>query len=88
MFDDTKDWSEKLVLYPHHLTPGATTFSKEAAQPVALSSAEPLKEEMLHFIDCCTTGKIPFSPASQAQQVLSLINAVEMSDQKKEWVSL
>jgi UDP-2-acetamido-3-amino-2,3-dideoxy-glucuronate N-acetyltransferase len=88
VFDDTKDWSEKLILYPHHVTPGATAFSKEAAQVVPLSSAEPLKEEMLHFIECCASGKMPLSPASQAQQVLSLIKAVEKSDQQKEWVLL
>ena len=59
VFDDTKAWPEKLVLFQDHIRPDEESFIIERASPVALpvAESEPLKEEMQTFVDCCLTGK-------------------------------
>ncbi len=59
VFDDTKAWPEKLVLFQDHIRPDNESFIIERASPVALpvAEAEPLKEEMRAFVDICLTGK-------------------------------
>jgi UDP-2-acetamido-3-amino-2,3-dideoxy-glucuronate N-acetyltransferase len=59
VFDDTKAWPEKLVLFQDHIRPDNESFIIERASPVALPVAEgePLKDEMRAFIDSCLTGK-------------------------------
>ena len=59
VFDDTKAWPEKLVLFQDHIRPDDESFIIERASPVALpvAESEPLKEEMRTFIDSCLTGK-------------------------------
>lgn len=88
VFDDTRGWSEKLMFFPQDFMPGVSTPTRGAPESIDLEPSEPLKEELLHFIDCFSNKKTPLSPAAQAQQILSLIKAAEASDHKKEWVSL
>ena len=59
VFDDTKAWLEKLVLFQDHIRPDGDVFIIERASPVALSvvEGEPLKDEMRAFVDTCLTGK-------------------------------
>jgi len=59
VFDDTKAWPEKLVLFQDQIRPDKESFIIERASPVALpvAEAEPLKEEMRTFVDSCLTGK-------------------------------
>ena len=59
VFDDTKAWPEKLVLFQDHIHPDDESFIIERASPVALpvAESEPLKEEMRTFINSCLTGK-------------------------------
>ena len=56
IFDDTKPWGEKLLLFRHHLkwTNGTVpTVEQKDAEKVNVIQAEPLKEECKHFIKCC-----------------------------------
>lgn len=58
VFDDTKSWPEKLTLFQDNIRPDGEGFMIERASPISLpiAEAEPLKDEMRAFINCCDTG--------------------------------
>ncbi|HCI49072.1 MAG: hypothetical protein A2621_01840 [Alphaproteobacteria bacterium RIFCSPHIGHO2_01_FULL_41_14] len=86
VFDDTKEWAEKLIFYANQIEIASPLLTRQAGEAMALTPGEPLKEELTHFVECLRTQKEPLSSALQAQQVLSLIKAAESSDQNKSWV--
>ena len=88
VFDDTKEWHEKLVVYGHPLTVGSSALNKSTPEATHLEASEPLRAELTHFIECINQKRPPLSSATQAQQVLSLIQAAETSEKKNAWVSL
>lgn len=88
VFDDTKEWAEKLVFYGHTLREGSSLLNKDMPEAMKMDASEPLREELIHFINCIENKTIPLSSATQAQQVLSLIKAAELSEKKNAWVSL
>ena len=59
VFDDTRPWAEKLTLYRDSITPDGDNFAISRSKPLhlPLEEAEPLKQEMQAFIDCCETGQ-------------------------------
>ena len=59
MFDDTKPWPEKLTLFTDHITQAGEMFVVERDNPIHLpiEEKEPLKEEILAFIQVCQTGQ-------------------------------
>jgi UDP-2-acetamido-3-amino-2,3-dideoxy-glucuronate N-acetyltransferase len=88
IFDDTKDWPTKLELYSHPIVVGSSLVSRSRGKTIPLEPSEPLRDELSHFIECIDTQKIPLSSAEQAHQVLSLIQAAELSEKRKNWVPL
>ena len=46
----------------------------------------PLDAEMIHFIECIQQGKAPRTPAQDAIEILSIINAAHQSIKAGEWV--
>lgn len=88
VFDDTKEWAEKLVFYPHQIVPQSSLLQRGAPEGISILSSEPLREELTHFIECIQTHQKPLSSARQAHQVLTLIQAVEEADHKKTWISV
>jgi UDP-2-acetamido-3-amino-2,3-dideoxy-glucuronate N-acetyltransferase len=82
VFDDTKPWSEKLILYRDHLiwANGRTpTPKKSAGEFMEVANEEPLRRECQHFIDCCDTGAKPRTDGREGLRVLSLLQAAQMS---------
>jgi UDP-2-acetamido-3-amino-2,3-dideoxy-glucuronate N-acetyltransferase len=82
VFDDTKPWAEKLVIYRDYLTwtDGQTaTANKSVAEPVAVPESEPLRNECQHFIDCCETRKKPRTDGTEGLRVLSVLHAAQRS---------
>jgi UDP-2-acetamido-3-amino-2,3-dideoxy-glucuronate N-acetyltransferase len=79
VFDDTKPWPEKLVLFQDHIRPDNESFIIERASPVALpvAEAEPLKDEMRAFVDICLTGKPVPSNIDEALAVQRTLEAMQ-----------
>lgn len=71
IFDDTKPWPEKLVLFQDHIRPDGDSFIIDRPSPVALpvAEAEPLKDEMRVFINTCATGAAAPSNIEEALAV-------------------
>ncbi len=79
VFDDTA--TDKLVLYPHRVEwkdrlPNAV---KASAEPVALETAEPLRNECKEFIDCMESRRAPRTDGREGLRVLRVLNACQES---------
>ena len=82
VFDDTRPWSEKLVLFQDYLTweNGQTPVAKKSVgQAVIVPEAEPLREECLHFLQCCETGQLPRTDGHEGLRVLQVLDAAQHS---------
>ena len=56
VFDDTKTWHEKLLLYRNHIAwsnGSIPTAVKNEPETVDVPQEEPLRAECLHFLHCC-----------------------------------
>jgi len=82
VFDDTKPWSEKLVLYPHRIDwiKGQIPVAHTAeAFKIQLEEKEPLKLECEHFLDCVVNRRKPLTDGESALQVLRVLEAAQKS---------
>ena len=82
VFDDTRPWAEKLVLYRHYLTwtNGQTPIpSKAKAEPVLVAEAEPLRAECQHFLACCQDRRTPRTDGVEGLRVLRVLQAAQQS---------
>lgn len=82
VFDDTKPWEEKLVLYRNHVKWSGGTFPEANQCPpeyVKLPPEEPLKEECLHFLNCCRDRITPKTDGKEGVRVLSVLQAAQES---------
>ena len=79
VFDDMKDWGEKLQLYPHRIGwhEGLPDPERGEAELVAVEQGEPLKIEGQHFIDCVRDGGTPRTNGAEALRVLRVLEATE-----------
>ena len=81
VFDDTKPWEDKLLLYPHVINwhnnmPVPTKAEPERAD---VPQDEPLKLECLHFLDCIKNGQQPVTDAREGVDVLKILKASQQS---------
>jgi len=81
VFDDTKPWAEKLVIYrgavvqgPHGPVP-----SKVVPEFAVVPEAEPLREECRHFLDCCRDRTTPRTDGAEGVRVLRVLQAAQAS---------
>ena len=82
VFDDTRPWREKLLLFREYLTWNGgqvPTPNKAVGQHVELPEAEPLREECLHFLDCCRDRRIPRTDGAEGLRVLQVLAAAQQS---------
>jgi UDP-2-acetamido-3-amino-2,3-dideoxy-glucuronate N-acetyltransferase len=82
VFDDTKPWAEKLVLYRHYLTWAdgqVPTANKAVAEPVTVPESEPLRSECQHFLECCAQRRVPRTDGREGLRVLSVLQAAQRS---------
>jgi len=78
VFDDVSQ--QKLLIYPHRIDfiDGDIPVARKAeSYPVSFETREPLKEELLHFIDCIGTGKNPWTDGMEALRVLKVLEKAE-----------
>ena len=62
VFDDTKPWAEKLMVYRQYITWAngqVPTPNKVKGEAVVPPESEPLANECQHFIDCCRDRRSP-----------------------------
>lgn len=61
VFNDTKQWEDKLWLYPHKIKGEHNIPVPDKADPekVDVPQKEPLRQECKHFLNCITTGLQP-----------------------------
>jgi UDP-2-acetamido-3-amino-2,3-dideoxy-glucuronate N-acetyltransferase len=82
VFDDTKPWAEKLVVYRQYLTWSdgqVPTPNKAKAELVAVPESEPLRDECRHFIQCCAERLRPRTDGSEGKRVLAVLQAAQRS---------
>jgi len=82
VFDDTRLWNEKLLLYRQYLTWAngqIPTPSKAKAEPVLVPEAEPLRAECEHFLACCRERRAPRTDGAEGLRVLQVLQAAQQS---------
>jgi len=88
VFDDTKRWDEKLLIYPHQLNweNGMPITNKKEAEKVIAEESEPLKNECRHFIDCILNNIKPITNGEEGLKVIRILEASQKSLDTKEIV--
>lgn len=82
VFDDTKPWEEKLLLYRNHVTwahGNIPQANKSEAEKILVEVREPLKEECEHFIKCCQSRTEPRTDGHEGLRVLKVLQAAQTS---------
>lgn len=76
VFDDTCDWSQKLMCYRHEarIDKGAPHLVKASGEPIALEPSEPLKDECRHFLSCVAENRRPLTDGEEALRVLDVLS--------------
>lgn len=75
VFDDTKDWAEKLVVFEHGVdwVDGVPTPARAEPSPIPLEVAEPLRVECAHFLEAVATGTTPRTDGEEGLRVLRVL---------------
>ena len=81
VFDDTRPWEDKLLLYPHRIdwANNMPIPAKADAERVDIPEAEPLRVECQHFLHCIQTGRRPRTDGEEGLRVLRVLNAGQRS---------
>lgn len=82
VFDDTKPWKEKLLIYHDYLTwtdGNVPTPSKATAEDISIVQTEPLLNECGHFIECCANRSTPRTNGEEGLRVLQVLQAAQSS---------
>ena len=81
VFDDTRAWNDKLLLYPHKISwkDNMPIPNKAEGEHVDISESEPLRSECEHFLECIATGQIPRTDGREGLRVLEVLNAGQRS---------
>ena len=81
VFDDTRTWEDKLLLYPHEIRweRGIPVPDKAEPERVEIPQAEPLKQECAHFLECIQTGQTPRTDGREGLAVLEILNQAQRS---------
>jgi UDP-2-acetamido-3-amino-2,3-dideoxy-glucuronate N-acetyltransferase len=82
VFDDTKPWAEKLIVYRDYLTWAdgrRPTPAKGDGQRPVIAEQEPLREECRHFLECCASRATPRTNGREGVRVLQVLKAAQAS---------
>jgi UDP-2-acetamido-3-amino-2,3-dideoxy-glucuronate N-acetyltransferase len=81
VFDDTRPWGEKLMLYPHEIRWEGNVPVPARAEPELpeIPEAEPLRRECEHFLQCMETGEVPLTDGREGLRVLRVLKAAQRS---------
>lgn len=79
VFNDTKQWEDKLWLYPHKIKWEHNVPIPDKAEPEKVTQQEPLKQECQHFLDCIVSGRQPITDGNEGLRVLRVLKASQKS---------
>lgn len=82
VFDDTKPWPEKLLLFRDYLGRNAArpaTPAASTAEPVQVAEAEPLALECAHFLEACAGRTAVRTDGAEAVRVLEVLEMAQRS---------
>lgn len=82
VFDDTRPWAEKLLIHRNYLTwtdGRSPTPNKVTGEYLTVPEQEPLKQECLHFLECCDTRQKPRTDSAEGLRVLQVLKAAQES---------
>jgi UDP-2-acetamido-3-amino-2,3-dideoxy-glucuronate N-acetyltransferase len=81
VFDDTRPWSEKLLLYPHEIKwqDNLPVPAKAEPERLKIAESEPLLAECEHFLACVAKGETPVTDGREGLQVLRVLDAAQRS---------
>jgi UDP-2-acetamido-3-amino-2,3-dideoxy-glucuronate N-acetyltransferase len=81
VFDDTRPWGEKLLLYAHQIKWEGNVPVPARAEPEAVEvpETEPLRAECEHFLECIATGARPLTDGREGLRVLKVLNASQVA---------
>lgn len=81
VFNDTLDWPDKLLIYPHHVhwVNGIPLPEKAKPERVDIPQEEPLRKECMHFLECISNGCSPLTNGYEGLRVLKILNASQRS---------
>jgi len=81
VFDDTKPWADKLLLYPHEIKwkNNIPVPAKADPERIDIIQAEPLRLKCEHFLDCISKGKQPVTDGREGLRVLKVLNTSQKS---------
>ncbi len=81
VFDDTRPWNEKLLLFPHKIKWEKNIPIPAKAEPesVEVEEAEPLRKECEQFLKCMEDGIQPTTDGGEGLRVLRVLRASQQS---------
>jgi UDP-2-acetamido-3-amino-2,3-dideoxy-glucuronate N-acetyltransferase len=81
VFDDTRPWADKLLLYPHEIKwkDNLPVPAKAKAAKLDIPEREPLLSECEHFLACMAKGQTPITDGREGLRVLKVLNAAQRS---------
>ena len=76
IFDDTKDWSEKISIIDNRINTTGNNLEIEKGETsfIEIDEAQPLKKELEHFVDCVKTKKSPTTDCVESLRVLEVMS--------------
>ncbi len=79
VFDDLKEHSQKITLYKNEvvLTDKKLKFESHMTTHIPFELKEPLKEECLHFLECCQTRNEPMTSGHEGLRVMQILEAAK-----------
>jgi len=82
IFDDVKDWPEKLTYNPSLINDNKKiTYKPEVA--IRIKKYEPLKQEIEAFLKCVENKETPFTNIEEALNVQTVLNMIEKKLKEK-----
>ena len=86
VFDDTKNWNEKLTYsaQPYKWVNGKISVAGKIStrEYLPVFEAEPLRIECAHFLECCDKRSSPLTDGVEGQRVLKVLSLAQNSLQK------
>ena len=76
IFNDTKNWSEKLLYNPSFVTT-KNTVQTLPIEKIKIQKNEPLKSELKEFIDCINSRKSPITDHKEAIKVQTVMDMID-----------
>ena len=90
VFDDTKNWDEKLALYPFKVifSKNLINLKNSKVQYIKVTEEETLKNECEHFLDVVEKDIRPLTDGNEGLNVLRVLSAASRSQIKNKKVKL